>query len=408
MKLNVVIEHRFIRTPNGDVWTYDALPYPAWQPYLETFKEVNVIARIEDVDAVDTNAKLSSGIGVKFSAIPYYIGPLQFISRYLSIRNSMHKALDPDSATMLRLPGTLAAIAYQILKATGRPYGAQIVGDPHEVFAPGAVRHPLRPFFRWWFTHQLKIQARKSSVISYVTRHTLQKRYPSHAVFSNSFSNVQLPVDAFIKEPRANWDGLGKPGHPCRLVLVGSLAQLYKSPDVLLQSVALCKSEGLHVNLTIVGEGKHRVELEALAAELDVQDQVVFRGQLPAGEPIRQELDRAHIFVLPSRTEGLPRAMIEAMARAMPCIGSSVGGIPELLSEENMVPPGDPAALAHKIQEVATSPQRLREMSMRNLEIASKYTDEILNSHRKDFLDHLAHETALWTDTISRVANIHR
>ena len=62
-----------------------------------------------------------------------------------------------------------------------------------------------------------------------------------------------------------------------------------------------------------------------------LRDRVRFRGQLTTPVDVRAELDRADLFVLPSRQEGLPRAMIEAMARALPCIGSSVGGIPELL-----------------------------------------------------------------------------
>jgi glycosyltransferase involved in cell wall biosynthesis len=84
-------------------------------------------------------------------------------------------------------------------------------------------------------------------------------------------------------------------------------------------------------------------------------------------------LDKADVFVLPSYQEGLPRAMIEAMARALPCIGSTVGGIPELLNQEDMIPPGNVAALADKIRSVVTNPERMNMMSARNWEKAKKY-----------------------------------
>src|SRR5205809_1714074 len=119
--------------------------------------------------------------------------------------------------------------------------------------------------------------------------------------------------------------------------------------------------------MVIVGSGGYQAQLEARAAALGIGTRVQFRGQLAAAEAVRAELDRADLFVLPSRQEGLPRAMIEAMARGLPCIGSTVGGIPELLAAEDMVPPNDASALARKIREVLADPSRLARMSVRNL-----------------------------------------
>jgi len=102
------------------------------------------------------------------------------------------------------------------------------------------------------------------------------------------------------------------------------------------------------------------------------------------------------MFVLPSRVEGLPRAMIEAMARALPCIGSSVGGIPELLAPEDIVPPGDIKALADKIREVLSTPGRLEKMSARNLEHARQYSEDALRINRNRLYRHLKEITTNW------------
>jgi glycosyltransferase involved in cell wall biosynthesis len=81
--------------------------------------------------------------------------------------------------------------------------------------------------------------------------------------------------------------------------------------------------------------------------------------------------------------------MIEAMARALPCIGSSVGGIPELLDAEDLVIPGDAQGLATKIQEVLKDPHRMQSMSRRNRETSMQYRDSVLAERRRRFYTHV-------------------
>jgi glycosyltransferase involved in cell wall biosynthesis len=195
------------------------------------------------------------------------------------------------------------------------------------------------------------------------------------------------------------------------LVFAGTLEAMYKAPDVLIDAVNQCVSEGLDLRLNLLGDGAHRGELEAQAARLGLGERVTFLGQLPPGEPVLAQLDRADLFVLPSRTEGLPRAMIEAMARGLPCIGTDVGGIPELLSPGEMVPPGDSQALARKIGEVLRDPDRRAGMSERNLAAARDYHKEVLRERRNALYRYLRERTASWRNgqvTTERAASLHQ
>jgi len=83
----------------------------------------------------------------------------------------------------------------------------------------------------------------------------------------------------------------------------------------------------------------------------------------------------------------------EAMARGLPCIGSTVGGIPELLQPEDLVPPGDAEALGTKIREVLDNCERLTRMSMRNLEVARQYREDLLEAKRLGFYEELRRVT---------------
>jgi glycosyltransferase involved in cell wall biosynthesis len=388
----VVLEYRFDRTPDGAVWTQTGCSYPFWQRYLTVFGGVRVVARVRDVERVAGKSDRVDGPGVAVAAVPYYIGPRQYLAVAKKVRQAIRSVVgDNDDAVLLRVPSQLATVVMPHVRRRGRPYGVEVLGDPFDVFAPGAVRHPLRPFFRWWFTRQLRRQCAGACAALYVTRQTLQRRYPCPG-YSVGVSDVELPEAAFVAAPRAPRPDPRRR----RIVTVGSLAQLYKGPDVLIDAVAACVRGGMDVEVVFIGDGKHRPELEQRAAERSIADRTTFLGQLQAGEAVRAELDRSDLFVLPSRTEGLPRAMIEAMARGLPCIGSSVGGIPELLPPEALVAPGDADDLARKITSVLADPDKMAEMSAANLALARTYRDEVLSGLRTGLYDHLRRTTEQW------------
>ena len=379
MNLTVTVEHRFARTPDGALWTQAAFAYPFWTRYLDVFAAVRPCARVQDVPAVPSDWLRADGPGVVFAPVPHYLGPLEYARKRGAVRAAVSAAVSVPGAVILRVPSQLAVPARAALR--GRPYAVEVVGDPYDVFAPGAVRHPLRPYFRWSFARQLRAQCAGACAAAYVTREALQRRYPpAPGAFTTHYSSVELPDAAFVPAPRPP-----RAAGPFTVVTVGSLAQLYKAPDVLIEAAALCVQDGLDLRLVLVGDGRHRPELEALAAARGLAERVTFAGQLTAGAAVRAQLDQADLFALPSRTEGLPRALVEALARGLPCIGSTAGGIPELLPPEDMVPPGDAPALAALMAAVLRDPARRARMAARGHETARAYHEDILRQRRVAF-----------------------
>lgn len=134
---------------------------------------------------------------------------------------------------------------------------------------------------------------------------------------------------------------------PSSAFLFGSVARLSleKNLAALIDAIGELRRDGLDVALLLVGDGPRRAALEARTADAGLGDRVRFAG-------VRTDTDRIYpmldCFVLPSLTEGMPLAVLEAMACAKPVIASAVGDVPRLLAggeHGRLVPPGDRAAL---------------------------------------------------------------
>src|SRR5207244_12000408 len=130
-----------------------------------------------------------------------------------------------------------------------------------------------------------------------------------------------------------------------------------KGYDVLLHALSALPDAAL----VLVGDGPERRALEALASSLGLDERVLFAGW--QAQP-RRYLTTVDVFALPSRFEGFPLAVVEAMLAELPVVASDVGSVPEAVREGEtglLVPPDDPARLAAALRRLpAEPPLRLR------------------------------------------------
>ena len=133
-----------------------------------------------------------------------------------------------------------------------------------------------------------------------------------------------------------------------------------------------------------------------MCKQLRLSETVRFTGHLGDRKAVLAELDDADAFIMPSRTEGLPRAMIEAMARGLPCLGTRVGGIPELLDDDALFPVDDHRALARMVDARLRDPAWMTATSARNLALARTYRQDLLRERREQFYRAVFDATARW------------
>ncbi|MEW6250649.1 MAG: glycosyltransferase family 4 protein [Planctomycetota bacterium] len=393
MRTILATDARLERTPDGRVWWDGSHLYQFWERYLDVFDEVRVVARMRDVPRVAPHARTLDGPRVSFFGVPYFHGPVQFAKRYFAVRRAVRAAIAPDDVVLMRAPGTIPFMIADYMASCGRPFGMEVIGDPYDSLAPGSVRSIFRPIARRQHVRKLRWHCAHVTGALYVTARALQRRYPPGPnAYTDNASDVDVRDEAYSAAPRPEKPADG----PVRLVYVGGLDQLYKAPDILIKAMAECVRDGLDLNLKLLGAGQYIPELQELARGLGIGERVRFLGGVPAGPAVREQLDQSDVFVLPSRQEGVPRAMIEAMARALPCIGSTIAGIPEILPPEDMVPPNDVQTLAARLREVCTDPKRRACMSARNLQTARQYHASILQARRRKFYGYIRERTREW------------
>jgi glycosyltransferase involved in cell wall biosynthesis len=154
-----------------------------------------------------------------------------------------------------------------------------------------------------------------------------------------------IPVEAEVPEVRESGNGRATVVTLARLDLQKGLTHLLHAA-VLLPDV----------DFVIAGDGPERANLEAEARALGVADRIAFVG---FQADTRAFLARGDVFVLPSLLEGLPLAVLEALAAARPVVATAVGGTPEVVRDREtglLVPPADSRALADAIRELLGNP----------------------------------------------------
>ncbi|MBV9266497.1 MAG: glycosyltransferase family 4 protein [Acidobacteriaceae bacterium] len=154
-----------------------------------------------------------------------------------------------------------------------------------------------------------------------------------------------------------------------RILFVGYIRP-EKGLEYLLKAFALLKARD-RCELQLVGPDQfpeYRKQLDDVAAGCGITDLISWEGYVSYGQPIFERMRSADIFVLPTLSEGTPHVLVEARANGLPCISTTVGGVPSTVTNEVdalLVPPRDPTALAEAIDRIISDGQ-LRRQLIRN------------------------------------------
>jgi glycosyltransferase involved in cell wall biosynthesis len=166
---------------------------------------------------------------------------------------------------------------------------------------------------------------------------------------------IEVAPPASLAERTAARCALGVMEDEC---LVGTIARLDRVKDLgmLVRAAALCRKSPQSLRFCVIGGGPEEAALREEVHRSGLDARVVLMGERPGASALLAGFD---IFVLTSKSEGLPNTVMEAMAAGLPCVCTRVGGCPELVTDGvtgYLVPQGEETALAERIRELASDP----------------------------------------------------
>ena len=292
-------------------------------------------------------------------------------------RTAIAQALDHVDACICHIPSDGGFEVARQARRRGIPTLMVVIGCPWDALWNYNWKGKFIAPFRWW---TMRRTLRHATHAIYVTRRFLQHRYPTSGR-SIGCSDVDLPpLDSGLLTRRLEH----LEDHTVlRLATLGGLDVSYKGQHKVLRAMARLRDEGIRLEYHVAGPGSPD-NLVNLARKLGLEAQFISHGSLPHKE-VFHLLDETDIYIQPSDVEGLPRALVEAMSRACPAIGTTIGGIPELLPKEALFSRHDIAGLTEAIRSLLPADARQR-AAERNFNVARSYERATLDRQFNDFL----------------------
>lgn len=391
--LLVVLEQHFVRS-GADVYTDVQCDEAFWDRYLEVFDHLIVCGRMREATPEDDLAHMlhSSREGVEFFGMPDFMGAAGPVKNYPGIKRALTECLERADAAIFRMPSPISMVAYPIIKKSGIPWAGEMMMNPRTAYSKESMRHPLQPVIQGFITRQTKQACLDANGVSYVTSHVLQDEYPCKTTlgrggFTASYSTINLGDECFSM---ASW-GDRRPD-TVTLSHTGKMSDDRKGHAIFIEAVAKLRERGIDARGILIGDGPRRGDFEALASSLGVADHCDFVGWKSGFGEVQDELSRAHFFVMPTKSEGLPRAVIEAMATGLICLGNDVDGMPELLPEECLTYKNMADEYADGVVALLDNWDHALEIRRELFEKAHEYRSDVLSKRRADFYMDLRRE----------------
>lgn len=377
MKLSFVTDSRFTFYDGKYYNLNGSLGDAIWRRYLHVFSDITVYARVSHDLKPAHNAPTTEDTRVKIVELPYFVGPKEYLKKRKAISKLFEEQLITGVAYICRLPGKVGELAINVLKKRDINYCVEVVGDPFVSLSYRATHNVVSSLLRYPQCLSLKKAVKDAFAAQYVTEYTLQNRYPTKL---GSFSIGVSDVIITKQQPPQQF----KPRTPLKVLACGSLEQLYKSPDIAVRVIKKLSDEGIDCLLTWLGDGRFKSKMVALSESLGVNNRICFVGNVSKNE-VGEYLQDTDIFLQISRTEGLPRALVEALSYGLPCIGTNVGGIPELVPNECVVPVDDVTSICEIIKKFLIDPSYTDRIKKQNYSRSLNFLPEILNKKREQF-----------------------
>ncbi len=374
---------KICRDEKGNLYISGNFTQEVWDRYLGICDRLDVVLR-DSGEVLDEETALRKKQRIDTEKIHVHLLPdrCRSIRTFLSPKvkrqvKEMNKKLLSQSDFVIARPANSRII--RLCRKAGKPYAVEAVGCPWDALwnynFKGKILAPVEFLYA-------RREVKKAKWVLYVTEKFLQRRYPTNGR-TVSCSNVSLnAVDEAVLTARLekiqNMDG--------KKIILGTAASTldvrYKGWEYVLKAMARLKKMGRTEFVYQVAGGGTGDFLRHLAKKLDIAEQLQIVGQMPH-DKMFSWLQNLDIYIQPSLQEGLPRAVIEAMSCGLPCMGTDLAGIPELLNEKVLFRKKDVSALTEML--ASMDKETMTALARENFEKAKQYDVTVLKERRQKF-----------------------
>lgn len=320
---------------------------------------------------------------IKFMKLPEF----RKIRNLFSAINQLSRIVKTADFCYLRT-GLFSSIISVVCRKNGIPYMSVVNEDVFKnTKCHRSIKVRLSAYPLYWLNRSAILNA---NYACYVTQEYLQKQYPCMGKTLGCSDIEMLQLDDRVVEYRK--EKIKRiSGDVVIIGSVGSVSAILKGQDTVIKALASLKGKGVsNFEYQMVGVGEPD-RLINLAKELGVEDYIKFIGPLNHDDVLKW-FEKIDIYIHPSRSEGLPRTILEAMTKAAPCICSSVGGIPELINSKYLFSyNGNEVSDLVGLIEAMTQDEMIIE-SERNYNHSKEYDPSILEDRRRIFYESALNE----------------
>lgn len=380
MNICFISDHPFCER-DGKFYSGGGVPADMLYRYVREDSQLIVVGRRTEKQ----NTTLSSIPNSTFHLLENYSKPWDLYLKRGKLRNEFREIIKQADGVVIRVPSGFAKIVLPICRELEIPCAIEVCGSAFDsLWNYGNLAGKLlAPFSE----RSCRTTVKAADYVLYVSQKDLQEEYPhKEGAVTVACSNVALDSDIkgdVLERRHRKIDEFQKNSYT--IGQIGNLSVKYKGYSVALKALKIVNAAGYDVRYEIVGGGDAN-EVIKEAKKLKIDEKVVIRGRMKH-EEIPMFLQNIDVYVHPSFQEGVPRAVVEAMSYAVPCIASKAGGTGELLPEEWIHKPGDYRKLAADILRLLGDKRRLKDAATANFEKAREYYPDVLNTRRTNYYD---------------------
>jgi len=390
IKILLFLEHKFWISDNGDIFCEKVITNEYLSRYLDVFDSICLCARVLEKKPLNLIEESLNKDKISILPLPNY-NSSQIIKHFKECSDIISRKISEFNGSIIRGPSSISLLAYYVLNKNKVPFIAEIVINPRNFFNTDTnnLKNKLvSSLGKSMLVRHTKKMCMNANGVSYVTKYFLQNLFPSHSMrygssdiyFNTFYSSINLKPSDY-----SNFINNHIEGEPFIITHTGWMVGDNKGHKIVMDVAKALISKGYNIRVKFIGDGIKKNEFESYAKKRNIVQDILFLGQINDFESIQKQLLSSHLFLFPSKAEGLPRVLIEAMANSLPCIASNVDGIPELIDEQYLVEYNDIDKMVYLIEQFINNESLRKRICKQNYMKSLEYSDEVLSKKRRDF-----------------------